>query len=309
MEVLRALACLTEPPGDGDRCPAEALGLGDLGDEAAWHELFVLQLPPYASIYLGAEGMLGGEARDRIAGTWRAVGLTPPDEPDHLAVLLAAYASLTEDLGGEEEVATDLVQAVAERRRHLARVFLWDHLLSWLPAYLRRVAEIGGGYRGWTELLEALLAAEAMRFTAPREAPRVLREVPPLADPRREGGERFVAGLLAPAVSGMVIARADLERLGREMGLGVRRGERAYALKALLSQDAPATLAWLAGEARRAGTGHRDGEPVWGSTAMAWAGRAEAAAGLLDDLAESAAAPTAADEPTPRPTHSAESTR
>ena len=36
--------------------------------------------------------MLGGEARDRIAGFWRALGLVPPPEPDHLAVMLGLYA-------------------------------------------------------------------------------------------------------------------------------------------------------------------------------------------------------------------------
>ena len=52
-------------------------------------DLFVFQLQPYASVYLGAEGMLGGEARDRIAGFWRALGASPPSEPDHLATMLA----------------------------------------------------------------------------------------------------------------------------------------------------------------------------------------------------------------------------
>ena len=39
---------------------------------------------------------MGGLARERIAGFWNAVGLTPPPEPDHLAALLGLYASLTE---------------------------------------------------------------------------------------------------------------------------------------------------------------------------------------------------------------------
>lgn len=44
-------------------------------------DVLVFQAYPYASIYLGAEGMLGGKARDRIAGFWRALGGEPPAEP------------------------------------------------------------------------------------------------------------------------------------------------------------------------------------------------------------------------------------
>ena len=47
-------------------------------------------------VYLGAEGMLGGAARDRVAGFWRALGLVPPAEPDHLAALLGLAAALAD---------------------------------------------------------------------------------------------------------------------------------------------------------------------------------------------------------------------
>jgi hypothetical protein len=38
----------------------------------------VLNCPPYAAVYLGAEGGFGGEAADRVAGFWRAIGVPPP---------------------------------------------------------------------------------------------------------------------------------------------------------------------------------------------------------------------------------------
>ena len=64
---------------------------------AAEHtDLFHFQLYPYASVYLGEEGMLGGEARDRIAGFWRILDLEPPLECDHLTVMLTYLAEVTE---------------------------------------------------------------------------------------------------------------------------------------------------------------------------------------------------------------------
>ena len=72
MEVFRALASLVEPSGPESQRLADLLELGPLPDGPQLSELFLFQLYPYASVYLGAEGMMGGEARDRIAG-YRAV--------------------------------------------------------------------------------------------------------------------------------------------------------------------------------------------------------------------------------------------
>ncbi|HAC46500.1 MAG TPA: hypothetical protein DCF65_10605, partial [Chloroflexi bacterium] len=86
-----------------------------------------LQLWPYASIYVGAEGKLGGEARDRVAGFWRALHLTPPAEPDHLAALLGLYATLADMEAAEQDPAR------RQLRRSSRQALLWEHLLSWLP--------------------------------------------------------------------------------------------------------------------------------------------------------------------------------
>src|SRR5215218_1965505 len=105
MELFRALAVLVEPPDrPGVARVAEALGLGELPEVSAYTDLFVFQLYPYASVYVGAEGMLGGEARDRVAGFMAALGhAAVPAEPDHLALLLGAYAGLCEAERGEVE--------------------------------------------------------------------------------------------------------------------------------------------------------------------------------------------------------------
>jgi len=124
MELFRALGALAEPPAPEHRTLAAALGLGEPPAAADHDDLFTFQLYPYASVYLGAEGMLGGEARDRIAGFWRALGQSPPAEPDHLSVLLALYAQLSdlEAAAGEP--------AASERWRHARKALLWEHLLS-----------------------------------------------------------------------------------------------------------------------------------------------------------------------------------
>src|SRR5260370_11337543 len=85
--------------------------------------------------------MMGGEAADRIAGFWRALGQTPPAESDHVAVMLGLHARL----GELEEQAAD--PPARERWRHARAAFLWEHLLCWLPIFLMKLGDLGGSER------------------------------------------------------------------------------------------------------------------------------------------------------------------
>ena len=57
--------------------------------------------------------------------------------------------------------------------------------------------------------------------------------------------------LLAPIRTGMVISRQDMARLGRDVGLGARIGERRYMLEAYLGQDPQRTLEWITAHAEK----------------------------------------------------------
>lgn len=264
MELLRALGALCEPPTPAHRRIAEALDLPGEPRDDDYADVFLFQLYPYASVYLGAEGKLGGEARDRVAGFWRALGLVPPAEPDHLAALLGLHAELAER------------EAPAEWRRAL----LWEHLLSWTPPYLAKLEEVAPPlYRRWAELLREALAVEADRLGPLPVEPLAHREAPALEPPSEVGGAAFLEQLLAPVRTGFVLVRDDLVAAGRELGLGLRVAERRYVLEALLSQDAPGTLRWLAAYAGGWAARHET---------EFWSGRAAAAAALLTETAQEA---------------------
>ena len=264
-ELFRALGAYCEADSTAAAPVAAALGL-PIPSRAEHTELFIFQLYPYASVYTGTDGMLGGEAADRVAGFWRAAGVTPPAEPDHLAALLGFYAACAD--------------ADAEHARHLRHALLWEHLLSWLPAWLARLPEVAPRpYVRWGRLLRAALRAEAEELGPPADLPLHLR-MAPAADGTN--------ALLAAACSGVIVTRTDLGRAARALRLGLRHGERRYAIEALLTQDAPAVLDWLAGEARRQAALHRSLTPSWRPVAEHWASRAEATAVGLARLAEEA---------------------
>jgi TorA maturation chaperone TorD len=279
MELFRALAVLAEPPVAESVRVAEALELGPMPGADEYTELFVFQLYPYASVYLGPEGMMGGEARDRVGGFWRALGETPPAEPDHLAVMLALYARLVEMEEGETDAAR------RESWRLARRAYLWEQLLSWLPVYLDKLCEVASTfYRGWGELLAQALFSEAGVVGRQSRLPLHLRDAPGLFDPRRDEVEAFLQSLLSPARSGMILLRSDLTRAAQRLGLGLRLGERKFILKALFGQDAAGILEWLAEEASRWAGRHRLHLETLGGVAAAWEEKAEATARLLREL-------------------------
>jgi TorA maturation chaperone TorD len=268
-EALRALAVLLEAPRPEHAAITAALELPAAPSADEYTSVLVFQAYPYASVYLGAEGMLGGEARDRIAGFWRALGGEPPAEPDHLSVLLAGVADLADLAGPASSVRGAL---------------FWEHVASWMPPYLAALRRIGAPfYLAWADLCAALLAELAGELGPPVRLPLALRVAPACHDAPADLDE-LLATLCAPVRTGVVIVRDDLERAAAELGLGVRAGERRFALRSLLAQDPAGVLGWLAGFARAEAAALASLPPI---TAW-WVARARGGAAWLDELASRA---------------------
>ena len=276
---------MAEPPTEETARLADVLELGQPPTVDEYTELFLFQLYPYASVYLGAEGMMGGEARDRVAGFWRALGEMPPAEADHLSVMLALYARLS-------ELEEDEKSARRSDVWHSARkAFLWEHLLSWLPMYLTKLDELAPpAYQRWGEVLMKILLAETEALGRQSSLPLHLRETLGLIDPRAGGdaGELWQS-VLTPARSGLILTRADLMGAARRLGLGIRMGERKFILKSLAAQDARGVFDWLIEEATHWTERHHRSVETLGEIARVWEARARASVSLLRELKLAAA--------------------
>lgn len=275
-ELLRALGALTaiDPPASDGIARAVGLAPWSRTEQTQW---FVLSLPPYASIHLGPEGKLGGEGADRIAGVWRALGLVPPADADHLASLLALYSELGE--------ASEAAQGEQTRRRlqHGAAVVLWEHLWPWLPGYLDAVSDEDPAAESWARLTRRALDREATRTEPATVLPLALRTAPPPLGPE-DSLENLLDAITAPIRTGFILTYADLSSCAQDLGVGLRRGERRFALKAMLEQDPGGTLAWLGGRARQSAQRHglrRDAAAV-ADPSRWWADRANHTASVLD---------------------------
>lgn len=274
-ELVRALGAIALcPPPSSDRL-CEAVGLPRItgADHTA---AFVLLAPPFAAIHLGAEGKLGGEAADRVDGFWRALDQPVPTEADHLGCLLMSYAGLGE-LSEADPAAGPAAQALFR-----------EHLWSFAPGYLSMLAALGiASVSAWADLTLEVLRAEAA--TIPGAAPG--RPVLPLAlreaaHPLAESAsfDELLDAIVAPARCGLLLTQRDLAGGAAHLGLGYRRGERRYALRAMIEQDKTATLRWLAHLAADWSQRHT---AAYGATVEGewWSGRARHTSQVLTAMA------------------------
>ena len=245
-ELLRALGAvaLTPPPRNATVCRAVGLPVPTGAEHTS---VFVLGAPPHAAIHLGAEGKLGGEGLDRVAGFWRALQLRPPEDADHIGALLMLYA----ELGLAETSARD-----EQHRQHLRRsrcALLHEHLWSWAPGYLIAVHSLGVRPLGrWAELTMQALRAELADADLPDLLPLALREA---AEPlsAQSSLDEALDAMVTPVRTGVVLTQRDLHEGARRAGVGFRRGERRYALRAMMQQDAPRHSRMAAGACPRVG--------------------------------------------------------
>jgi TorA maturation chaperone TorD len=244
MDVIKALGELAEAPGPEQIRTARMLGLPGEPIRAEYTDLFVIQLYPYASVYLNSVGQLGGEVQEHIAGFWRILRQPVPRDPDHAATLFATYAQLTARVENDGE---PYIQELARQMRH---AFLWEHIVSWILPFTARVRELGSPtYRSWATLVLDALEAEVAAAGQPSLLPLHLRKAPAL--PVNPGIADIVDTLFTPARSGIILARADLTRCARDLGIHIRVAERRYTLATLFTHDPARVRQWLAAEARR----------------------------------------------------------
>lgn len=266
---------------------SRALRLPDL-DPVSQTELFVLQLPPYAARYLSPDGMLGGEAADRVAGLWRVLGMAPPAEPDHFASIVGLYGAL---LDAEEAPAGRGGQSPLTRARE---VLFWEHIATWLPPYLLQVSNLGDeAQRAWAGLVLDAISAEATMLQSPERRPLAFREAPPPVGPDTDASEAIEA-VLVPGRSGLILTKVALARASAEIGVGLRVGERRFILQSLLDQDPAATLDWLSAESWAWRHSLLQLPSALGEMVEFWTTRVAATEARLSELADQAFAATMA---------------
>ena len=138
----------------------------------------------------------------------------------------------------------------------------------------------------WAGLTLEALQRETTELAPPDALPLALRAAPDGLQPS-DSFDELLDAMVAPVRSGIVLTRRDLGQTAAALGVGYRHGERRYTLKAMLEQDKPATMRWLAGHARSWSKQHRATDCGWSRDPSTWwSGRAESTADVLEVMAE-----------------------
>ena len=244
----------------------QALGLGDFTRDVHT-EVFVLDLKPFASIYLSKIATLGGEVQDVIAGYYRAVGMSVPKDPDSMYQMLSHYEGLLHCLVQDEQA--DLY----ERTAHLRRAFLHEQILPWIPFYL---TALGDSYEFLALFSESLM--EFFRFEV-EDLNVEVGTLMPLVLAEREflkatgGPDEMlldVKALVSPFPSGLILTQKDLFRCARESDAVTRVGTKSFMLETLLGQKPKEVLEWLLNEVKRQRRNWNSLEEEFAKVAESW---------------------------------------
>ena len=241
------------------RVEALARHLPEAGDEAeaAFHHLFSVEVQPFASAVLEPSRCLGGELTQGLWDTMDEAGFHPDLEADHLATQLHFLAAAPHEV---------------------ARSFLAEWLLPWLPPVVVAVNEVDPGLYGQALTLVHDLGAHQAAGLPVRER---LAPAPTLEDP----GLRDLAELLVtPTHAGFWLTHSSLGRLSQDLALPRGFGSRARVVETLLRsavhrERLPELLARL--QEHILATGTHLAALEGGSC---WAARCEHTAGLLASL-------------------------
>lgn len=273
--LFPSLGELIQSPGQEQARIARMLGLPGEPARQDYTNLFVVQLFPYASIYLSADGLAGGVVRDRIIEFWKLLGRPLPDEPDHAAALLRSYGNLQRGPSGEytAPVAT----------QQLRRAFFWESIASWLPVYLLRARELSSTlYKAWSDVTSDVIEAEAAQSGPPQVMPLHLASAP--MPPALHAAAAFVDSLFIPAVSGVILCRADLGRCAAATKVSIRTADRRHTLKLMITENTRAVCGWLHKEAARQAEQIEALPPVFGAVREHWLTRAQASATAIEEF-------------------------
>jgi TorA maturation chaperone TorD len=201
-----ALAEALRPPSDED---------GQRELRAEYARLFLLEAPPYTSLFLEAPPVIGGESARHwetalAASGMPALPLERASAPDHAGLFLRALA-------------------YAERRGAPAPILA--EALRWLPQYLTTLErEDPNGFYGRVAQLAAYALIESAQHTAaiiePSDA--TPPEIPPPEDDRLRTRARW---LCTPLWSGWYLTPGALRALARALGVAIGRADRAALLE------------------------------------------------------------------------------
>ena len=191
------------------------------------YSLFVHNIPPYASIFLEAEGRPGGYVTEKAATAYKDCGYRPKGQSeaaDHIGHMVGCLSFLS---GAEMDAWSDGLPKVAGQMRRIQVEILENQLLPWIFPFLWAVQSHKNKF--FTTLTKLTADITADHYKSLKSLHRTFST--PLAEEQSFVNDKtslndIVEYLLKPAQSGLWISSEMIGRLGREFELPRGFGER-----------------------------------------------------------------------------------
>lgn len=204
---------------------------------AEHYQLFGRNVFPFEAIFLGTDGLLGGEITESVTAFYQSVGFSAPidESADHISVQLSLMAFLS---GAESDALADNVTHQIQRMRQLQRYFLDEHLLRWLPACVSAIQQQGeSDYLDIASQLLALVIEHRVHLgddLMMTESAFQLPDVPDLINDEKTSLRDIASYLLTHSYTGFFLSTDDIKRLGAQFRLPHGFGKRQQILTNLL---------------------------------------------------------------------------
>lgn len=202
------------------------------------YSLFVHNMPPYASIFLEADGLPGGNATEQAASAYKECGFIrkgTSEAADHIGHMLGCLSFLC---GAESDAWSDGLPEVAGQIRQLQVKVLENQFLPWAFPFLHGVQSHNNLFFSDLARLAVDTAADHYQNLETLHSP----FIPPSTDMTSADDignndtsiHDIVDFLLKPARSGLWLSPEMIGQLGREFELPRGFGERKTILLNML---------------------------------------------------------------------------
>ena len=288
---LLARLWLREPNAETVNQACEQLGLprADPTDLAqAFADLFVLNVPPYGSVFLDSPSELNGSSAGEVGRVFAESGFDPPEllevaAPDHLGLLIGWAEGRDSSQLDLSWIPTCCLAVLREPRVHPFYARLAEKTLDWLEA---RASEKGEG--------EGPIPPTPSPPNVRPVGDSIVEAIRGEQEDDEVGLGRIVRFLLTPARSGLYFSRGRLGAIALELGLRLPFGSRFDVARALFvaageSEIAPRLFDTMRGEVTWwEGSYDRLGRdlPGWSPSSRVWKDRLATTTQLLEAMRE-----------------------
>lgn len=197
---------------------------------AADHYALVgLDVFPYASAYLEADGRPGGPTTDFVSRLALSLGETDgsSESSDHISSECDVLSRLC-------MIKAEMISGGADLQRVVwLEHDLLDHVFQWLPVFKHALAEGRGSlHRDMAEWMLDIAVdhKRSLASAADEDVSFRLPELPDLLSAEKTGLRDLAEYLCRPALAGMVVTRTRVEKIARSLGLPRGFGDRSLML-------------------------------------------------------------------------------